>query len=197
MGSACTWGSMQGCSGCWLCLPPPAAILAVLLGQHYAPPASALPAPISSNAAPGCVLVLLRSADLTRGLLLLGLCHWLPAACVCTADPSPDASKAVSAKIRAAPCGSPKADGGASIAVGLHAPHCSSATGRAACSLEGPGSCLSPHPGLCCLSDTQHTGSLNEIKPSVPLCNRLTGSLGTEREEDEELNFLSVLSCPW
>lgn len=95
--------------------------------------------------------------------------------------PSPDASKAVSAKIRAAGCGSPKADGGTRIAVGLRAPHCSSATGRAACSLQGPGSCLSPRPGLCCLSDTRHTGALDEIKPSVPLCSTHWQFGGQER----------------
>lgn len=91
--------------------------------------------------------------------------------------------------------GSPKADGGTPIAVGLRAPHCSSATGRAACSLEGPGSCLSPHPGLCCLSDTRHTGALDEIKPSVPLCNTHWQFGGQERRGQRvKFSFCSFLS---
>lgn len=138
------------------------------------------------------------SADLTRGLCCWGSatgCR-LPASARQTS--SPDASKAVSAKIRVAGCGSPKAHGGMCVTVGLRAPHCSRGTIRAACTgraqaglpaLEGLGSCLSPHPGLCCLSDTQHSNGLNQVKHFVLSWNRLTGNLGAKRKESKELNF--------
>lgn len=119
---------------------------------------------------------------------------WLPVSARQTC--SPDASKAVSAKIRAAGCGPRRAMVACASPWGCVLPvwQCH---GQGSCSLQGPGCCLSPHSGLCCLGDTQHTHGLNEIKQFVPLCDRLTGSLGAEWEEDEELNFLSVLSCPW
>lgn len=59
---------------------------------------------------------------------------------------SPDARKA--AKIRALGCGSPNADGGTCIAVGLPAPRHSNAAGRAACSLAEPRSRPVPLPLL-------------------------------------------------
>lgn len=81
-------------------------------------------------------------------------------------------------------CGSPNADGGTCVAVGPPAPRRGDAAGRAACS------CLAPRPWLRCLGGTRRTDGLKEIKQLVLLCDGLTGDLGAEREEDEELRFL-------
>lgn len=117
-GSACTWGSTQGCCECWLCLPLqlPSCLCSwagtMLLLPALSPHPSVemlLPA-MSSRSYPGQISP--------------GVCCcwgsatgcWLPVSARQTS--SPDASRAVSAKIRAAGCGSPKADG----AVGLRSP---------------------------------------------------------------------------
>jgi len=126
LGSACAWGGTRGCPGrglraglrFW-------AGIAFLLALLSTCPPAAMQLPAVSS----CCCLLRMSPGVC--------CRWgYAAGCRLPASAwqasSPDASKAVSAKIRASGCGSPHADGGTCLAVRLPGPCGGSAAGRAA-----------------------------------------------------------------